>query len=358
MRNYISVIVLVSILFVITGSITISTSKLIIDKINKSYCLVATFIYFGEFICLYIFQLLRCNKLFRKTHKKQLHSKVNKYIFILPVMLDGISIIFTLLALRNLDVVVYAMLRTFSLIITAILSMKILKSKFYRHHYIGMLLIIGGGSLLGFISNQSILASANNISGYIFLLISYIFYACENVIQQMILSKYDINSLEVVGLEGMYGFTIMMFILPVYYYATTQDLSTIPSIIKLIFTNAESFRTVGMFIVSVCLYKILNIYLVKTTSASTIATLDPFKVILISIFNETSIVHFLPLLGLYCMIILGAFIFHEVIEIPIWSMNAKTMTNLLKVQRAIKDPNYDLYEGSYYLYGIHETIEE
>jgi hypothetical protein len=211
-----------------------------------------------------------------------------------------------------------------------------------------------GSVLLGYYYNEgNSLQNPTTLVGLVYLIASFIFYSLENVVQQYILSKHDINSLEVVGLEGLYGVSIMMLLLPLYYLISNKNLYTIPNILKAIFTEYKPFTTLSVFIFSVCFYNICNTYLVKTTSASTIATLEPFKVVLISILDkQTTMTSIMKYIGFYGLIIFGAFIYHELIELPFCNLSIKTLSNLLKSQRSLKQPKYEMYDGKNYQYSM------
>lgn len=116
------------------------------------------------------------------------------------------------------------MLRGSIVIITAILAVIFLKKKQYRHHITSLAIIFLGLLLVGVSSiispdkqgkDQPKKSGGTVATGIILLLIAQLFAGTQFVVEEKLLGDYYINPMQVVGWEGVFGFTYYLIALPI-----------------------------------------------------------------------------------------------------------------------------------------------
>jgi len=106
------------------------------------------------------------------------------------------------------------MLRGLIVIVTPILSMFILGRKQYRHHYLGIFLIVSGVMFVSYVHvTKSIEAS---FLGVFILILAQFFGGLMLVSEEIILSNYHLDPFKCVGTEGMWGCCFFLFLLPIF----------------------------------------------------------------------------------------------------------------------------------------------
>lgn len=135
------------------------------------------------------------------------------------------------LALVMTPASVYQMMRGMIVPIAAIMSIVFLGKKQYRHHWLGIFLIVSGVVSVGVVSvlSQNQKGNADNsetttsttesgsiVTGLILLLLSQCFTGILFISEEVILSNYYLDPFQVVGTEGMWGLGIYMFLLALF----------------------------------------------------------------------------------------------------------------------------------------------
>jgi hypothetical protein len=107
------------------------------------------------------------------------------------------------------------MLRGGVIIFTCIFSKIFLKREIYRHHMLGVMLLVLGFILVGIASVVTSGGGAGSVGvggtviGISMVLISLVIQAAQLVLEEIILKHYQISAQRMVGLEGIFG---MVFI--------------------------------------------------------------------------------------------------------------------------------------------------
>ena len=115
-----------------------------------------------------------------------------------------------------IDASVYQMLRGLIVIVVPIQSMIINGTRQYRHHYLGIFLIVSGILFVSIASTNSTQAKSesNTTLGILILISAQFFHGLFFVIEEKILSQYHLDPFKVVGLEGMWGCCYFLTLLP------------------------------------------------------------------------------------------------------------------------------------------------
>ena len=124
-------------------------------------------------------------------------------------------------ALTECAASVYQMMRGIIVVITALLSVFILKRKQYSHHWISIAMIVAGVVLVGFLginANKKDPGSdpVTTVGGIILLLASQCFISGQLISEEKILHGYNLDPFFLVGIEGFWGLFFFAIALPIF----------------------------------------------------------------------------------------------------------------------------------------------
>ena len=189
--------------------------------------------FIGEFLCLIVFYalVLRASRAAPGSEASKLAraKPFNPAIFILPALCDMTATSCMYVGLALTDASIFQMLRGSVIIFTAALSVLFLKRRLVASHYLGIFLVIVGTVCVGLQSKVcpaaagatcSAPASALNMStvGNILIIAAQLIVAVQMVVEEKFITGYDVPALQVVGLEGLFGFIFLTLILTVMYF--------------------------------------------------------------------------------------------------------------------------------------------
>ena len=122
------------------------------------------------------------------------------------------------IALTMVDASVYQMMRGIIVVITALLAWIFLGKKQYRHHWTGVVFILGGVAWVGYVAialegKES--TSSSPTTGIILLMISQLFAGSMFVVEEKLLGNYYLDPFKIVGSEGMWGVLYFLIALPI-----------------------------------------------------------------------------------------------------------------------------------------------
>lgn len=157
-------------------------------------------------------------------------TNINPLWMAIPACCDICGTTLMNLALVMTPASVYQMMRGMIVPIAAIMSIVFLGKKQYRHHWLGIFLIVSGVVSVGVVSvlSQNQKGNADNsettsttesgsiVTGLILLLLSQCFTGILFISEEVILSNYYLDPFQVVGTEGMWGLGIYMFLLALF----------------------------------------------------------------------------------------------------------------------------------------------
>ena len=148
---------------------------------------------------------------------------------LIPAFCDLIGTTLSGIGLLYIQASIWQLLRGSVIIFTGILSKIFLKRKLYKHHYIGMFVVILGLIFVGYAGlkvNDKQGLKVNNpnnpnstLIGMILVILGMIINAIQFVVEEIFLKDKQIHPLMVVGYEGVYGALLTAFIaIPITYY--------------------------------------------------------------------------------------------------------------------------------------------
>ena len=227
-------IYLFMLLLLTTGSINTIANKLQQNTVSLDikYAGHQKFITFcmfnGELLCLLFYWIKegRFNKEKKSEvlipiddgEKKKKEPKI--WYFLFPALFDILGSSINSISLSFLPSSIYQMFRGAIIIFTCIASIIFLKTKYFRHHLLGIVIVITGLSIVGINAVLKGNASSGENPGFgIFLVIlSQLFSSFLFVTEEKILKSYEISPLKAVGLEGMWGVLCYIVLLFIFYF--------------------------------------------------------------------------------------------------------------------------------------------
>ncbi|KAA0178425.1 hypothetical protein FNF27_00274 [Cafeteria roenbergensis] len=178
--------------------------------------------FLGEALCLVAFLLLIWRAAATKTPLDRA-KPFNRLLLAIPAAHDmcATSVMYIGLALTTASA--FQMLRGSVVIFTALFSVIFLKRKQYLFHWIGVVLVALGCvcvGVAGLVSTNKAQQDdyPNMTIGNIIIIVAQIIVASQMVIEERLVSGFDIPALEVVGFEGLWGMILLSLALIAMFY--------------------------------------------------------------------------------------------------------------------------------------------
>jgi drug/metabolite transporter (DMT)-like permease len=125
---------------------------------------------------------------------------------------------------------VYQMMRGIIVVITAIMAVIFLGKKLYIHHWLSLLSIVIGASIVGWTATHYAEADFKELNpgqeykpddagtkplGLFLLIFSQFFTGTQFIVEEKLFENYYLDPFKVVGLEGMWGTIYYLILLPI-----------------------------------------------------------------------------------------------------------------------------------------------
>lgn len=179
----------------------------------------------GKLICLLIFYIKKLISKENNNNKVKQQPKT-KYFVILAILdiLSNIIVIFNALLINNSSPFQFLFIL---IILSQILSIKLLKTKYFRYQFLAVFLSFIG-LLMGEIKGMQI---ESNSGGYIVLgiILSIGAQASKSahyILEEKLLKEYNYSTLKAIGLEGFWGFLIYIIILIIFQFISCDNWDT------------------------------------------------------------------------------------------------------------------------------------
>ncbi|KAK3781244.1 hypothetical protein RRG08_065975 [Elysia crispata] len=156
------------------------------------------------------------------------HPRIWQWILLIPTLCDLIGTSLAGIGLIYVDASVWQMLRGAIIIFAGILSKVFLKRRLKYLHWLGMFVVMIGLVLVGCSSvfKNKGGEGSQAIIGIVLILASQLVSAAQMVLEETFLKNRDLPPLQVVGMEGTFGFLLMTFIiLPAMYFIPGSDVN-------------------------------------------------------------------------------------------------------------------------------------
>lgn len=155
-------------------------------------------------------------------------KKLNVWLLMIPSFFDVIENTSKNIALSLISSSVTQMMRSSSLVFTALFSVIFLKRRLYRQHWTGLFTMILGICLVGVASmsaNSSTVVDKNrNIWGITVLIIGQVFGASGYIMEEKLLGEFeDFDPHVMAGIEGMFAVVLQIFTLIIFQFTPCYD---------------------------------------------------------------------------------------------------------------------------------------
>ena len=115
----------------------------------------------------------------------------------------------------------FQMLRGCVVIFTGFASCIFLKRKLRLPHWLGMVLVTGGTLAVGtasLVCTSSNGEAKNPILGNLLIIFAQVVVAAQMVIEEKLIGGFNMPALQVVGMEGVFGFSMLSCVLVILYF--------------------------------------------------------------------------------------------------------------------------------------------
>ena len=293
------------------------------------------------------------------------------WYFLIPATFDLFGSSINSISLTYLPPSVYQMFRGAMIIFTVIGSMLILGNKYYRHHLLGIIIVICGLLIVGL--NTIFLKKKDDkkdkkdkpFIGIILVLTSQVFSCMLYISEEKLIKKFNAHPLKVTGTEGCWGIILYIILLFIFYQIRCDHWGDIKEYlcvendkhqyriedglfaIRQIFHKGSLTFLVFLYISSIALFNFSGLTVTKYSSASARAIIDTLRTIMVWVFFLTmpfvpkrtkETFSFVQLIG-FLLLIFGSLIFNEVIEIPYYGFNEYTKRALALKEKRIEEIN-------------------
>ena len=370
-------------LLLTTGSINTIANKLQQStealKIKyKGHQKFITFCMFnGELLCL-LFYWLKEGR-FKKNVKseKLIQSEKEKkqpkiWYFLFPALFDIMGTTISSISLTFLPSSIYQMFRGAIIIFTCSGSMLFLKSKFYRHHFFGIFIVVIGLCIVGLnaILNGNNATGENPAFGIFLAILSQVFSSLLLITEEKLLKGYETPPLKAVGLEGMWGVCVYIILLFGFYFIECNEWpeflqngvcirdSADENNYSIRFENAifaleqiyDSTKLkcyLSLYVLSIAFFNFSGLTISKNVSSTARTIVDTMRTIVIWVFfltmpfvpEETKeTFSWLQLLG-FSILILGSVIYNEILVIPFCGCAENTKEAIKKREIELEKKN-------------------
>ena len=364
-------IYLFMLLLLITGSINTIANKLqqnttSLEVKYKGHQKFITFCMFiGEFICLFFYWLKEGRKKKKNNEIINLENMTEKkkakfWYFLFPALFDILGSSISSISLSFLPSSIYQMFRGAIIIFTCTASILFLKNKYYRQHFLGIVIVVIGLIIVGI---NAALGGKDEfdtkiILGIFLVIISQIFSCFLFVSEEKILKNYDVPPLKAVGMEGMWGVGCYIILLFIFYFIRCESWSDILKdnicikdgkdgdlrfenaifALKQIWESWELKLFLSMYILSIAFFNFSGLTISKYASATSRTIVDTLRTIIVWTFflvmpfvpeDTKENFSWLQLLG-FLILILGGLIYNEILVLKFWGFADNTKAAIKK----------------------------
>jgi drug/metabolite transporter (DMT)-like permease len=306
----------------------------------------------GEVVCLIIYYFIQGRKKEEKkikqddsidTEKKTIKKipQPKFYYFLFPAFFDFLASTSTSISLTYLPPSIYQMFRGAIIIFTCLGSIIFLKSKYYRHHVLGIIIVIIGLLIVGLnaIFNNTGNSSEHPLAGIILVVTGQIFAASMFITEEKLLKKFNCHPLKVVGSEGCWGVCIYYIVLFIFYHLRCENwpknlrdgicienlegelrFEDAPFAILQLLCDYQLDCILLLYISSIAVFNFSGLLVTKYASSTSRTVVDTLRTILVWIFFLTmplsikETFSWLQLVG-FIILIIGSVIYNEIVEI-------------------------------------------
>jgi len=236
---------------------------------------------------------------------------------------------------------IFSMMKGLLVVFVVLFSKVFLRRKYFKQHG----LIVGLSAVLQNASQDE--SNKSDPVGFLFIVVGLFITAAQFVVEEMILNKYVIHPLKLVGWEGVWGCLYWAILLPIFQFTSCNWKEMCPS--GHVEDVAAGFKEMGehpsliiytvITIISTAFFNFFGIAITKYASAAARVTIKMLAPLIVWVFylavpprQTFSWLQF----GGFTQIFFGTFIFNEIIVLPWLGFNQNTKKVLTLKLQALK----------------------
>lgn len=302
------------------------------------------------------------------TVKKKPPVKTN-LIFAITAACDLMATTVNTFGLTYLTTSMFQMMRGMELFFVCLWSKIFLKNPIYRHNLLGVGSLIFGLALVGvnaIINQDKDKGTAKSPGiGILLMCVSQLFSSTEYILQEKFVVKWEVNSFQLVGFEGLWGSTMYGILLGIFQVCSCNSWPdtmrenicfTRPEVIgKPMYSRIEdtqfAFEQMGenkgllvvyiFYVISIAMYNIVGINLTKLVSSTARAVVDTVRTVFIWLFflifhpveGTKENFYVLQLIG-FLFLLAGTLVYNEILPLRFWNMDYFTRDKIRERQIA------------------------
>ena len=273
--------------------------------------------------------------------EKQRNINPSPFILAIPALFDFTASSLMFVALTMTPASVYQMMRGFVTVITALLSIFLLKKKQHSHHWLGLGCVVLALVEVGYVSialgepEDGLVGSVP--LGIALLLIAQCFVGGLFIVEEYFLGDYYLDPLKVVGSEGMWGVLYWCISLPLMQLVKCEMSLCNFDYLE---NSAYAFQqmadepvlivyTVGIMI-SIAFFNVCGVTTTKLASAAQRSTVDTSRTVLIwmgSVALGFEKFQWQAIPG-FILLVFGTLVYNEILVLPFWGLDKNTKVAL------------------------------
>ena len=348
-------LLIVAAVFLVAGSITTIGNKWLdmieapdntghVSKFEHPF-FQTLMMFVGETMCLGVFYGLLAGKRYRQEPIEfgvdRALPSMPTLLYLVPALCDFTA---TALAMGGLSLTaasVYQMLMGSTVLFTALLSVLLLKRRFFRFEVLGIFLVVAGLTVVGTMSGGSSDSSRNPLLGNVLVIASQAVQSLQYVIEEKLIKMYGIAPLQLVGMEGIFGLGVSAMALALFQAFRDKPDDVVVALQQL----SHCDRCVIASALILFAIPVLNgaaVTITKHLSATTRMVLSTLRNVGVwifmisygSYFNESF--EWLQLVG-FALIVSGTAIYKKLVTLPFLFFAADTLVELDEDERPVGD---------------------
>ena len=334
-----------------------TTSMLLIYDHPLIQC---TLIFLSQLVCLYMSCAAARNTPLTVEYDSTglIKSPAKIYVFFFPALLDVIGYIAYTYGLVFCSLSISQVTGGSLLVFTGFFSFLCLKKQMHSYHVISMLMVTMGValSIVGVtVFRDKEKPNENYILGILLILGANLIWSFKYMVEENFFSKYQVNSLQSIGYEGLLGLVYMIIILlvcqfikcdPIYVGSSKSGFCIYNKVedsamaLKQMRDNyILLFSSIGLVVVEILL-NVCSIKLIEYGNAIHSCVQSNVSIVVlwvISLVYKWEAFNWIELIGFVGFVAFGSFIYHELIMMPIFGMHKKDAKYSL-ADNEIEDP--------------------
>eukprot|EP00343_Euplotes_focardii_P008851 CAMPEP_0205825412 /NCGR_PEP_ID=MMETSP0206-20130828/25083_1 /ASSEMBLY_ACC=CAM_ASM_000279 /TAXON_ID=36767 /ORGANISM="Euplotes focardii, Strain TN1" /LENGTH=400 /DNA_ID=CAMNT_0053124439 /DNA_START=73 /DNA_END=1275 /DNA_ORIENTATION=- len=282
----------------------------------------------------------------KDAREKGLKTDINPLLLAIPMLCDSAATGLLMIAYINIPASIAQMMGGFVVFVVAILSIIFLKRVFYRHHWLGLVLVFIGIALVAaaaLIETDDKDDDDGNVTlGVVLMLFSILVQGTQFIVEEKLLGSYYLSPFKAVGWEGITGCLFWSILLIIFQFIPCENEICNNGKVE---NSKVAFEFIGdslplvFFLLGNIIFVAgmngLGMIVTKYASAATRVILQQSKTVLVWGFfliyphggHETF--KYLQLTG-FIVLLIGVILYNEFVVIPILGFNQYTKSAIAK----------------------------